>query len=68
LWQKKPQSAYSGLQKSLQQEWQFVQRVRKDIGDEFTEIEEAISLLFLPSKLGDDYMMMMTLTIASPVS
>jgi hypothetical protein len=30
-----PQSAYSGLQKLLQQEWQFVQRVRKDIGMEF---------------------------------
>jgi hypothetical protein len=26
-----PQAAYSGLQKSLQQEWQFVQRVTKGI-------------------------------------
>jgi hypothetical protein len=38
-----PQLAYSGLQKSLQQEWQFVQRVRKDIGMEFTNVERAIS-------------------------
>jgi hypothetical protein len=30
-----PQAAYSGLQKSLQQEWQFVQRVTKGIGPEF---------------------------------
>jgi hypothetical protein len=27
-----PQTAYSGLQKSFQQEWQFVQRVTKGIG------------------------------------
>jgi hypothetical protein len=31
-----PQTAYAGLQKSLQQEWQFVQRVTKGIaGPEF---------------------------------
>jgi hypothetical protein len=29
------QTAYSGLQKSLQQEWQFVQGVTKEIGPEF---------------------------------
>jgi hypothetical protein len=28
--QKYPQSAYSGLQKLLQQEWQFVKRVIRD--------------------------------------
>jgi hypothetical protein len=39
-----PQSAYSGLQKLLQQEWQFVQRVRKDFGMEFTNVERAIAL------------------------
>jgi hypothetical protein len=43
-----PQSAYSGLQKVLQQEWQFVQRVKKDIGMEFTNVERAISQSFLP--------------------
>ena len=30
-----PQSAYSGLQKSLQHEWAFVQRVTPGIGDAF---------------------------------
>ena len=28
-------TAYAGLQKSLQQEWDFVQRVTPDIGTEF---------------------------------
>jgi hypothetical protein len=45
-----PQSAYAGLQKSLQQEWQFVQRVVKDSGGSF-EVEEALSKAFLPSLL-----------------
>jgi hypothetical protein len=38
-----PQYAYSGLQKALQQERQFVQRVKEVVGEEFTNIEEAIS-------------------------
>jgi hypothetical protein len=42
-----PQAAYSGLQKSLQQDWQFVQRVREDVGVEFASIDEAISLSYL---------------------
>jgi hypothetical protein len=50
-----PQSAYSGLQKSLQQEWQFVQRVRKDTGMDFLEVERAISQSFLPALFGDAY-------------
>jgi hypothetical protein len=50
-----PQAAFSGLQKSLQQEWQFVQRVREDVGLEFANIEEAISLSFLPALFGDVY-------------
>ena len=33
--QKNPQSAYAGLQKSLQQEWEFVQRVTPGVGDAF---------------------------------
>jgi hypothetical protein len=48
------QSAYTGLQKSLQQEWQFVQRVVKGIGgDDFSEMEKAINDLFLPSLFAD---------------
>jgi hypothetical protein len=47
LWN--PQSTYAGLQKSLQQEWHFVQRVVKGIGEDFLEIKKAITDLFLPS-------------------
>jgi hypothetical protein len=50
-----PQSAYTALQKSLQQEWQPVQRVVKDIGDAFTDVDRAISQIFLPALFGDDF-------------
>jgi hypothetical protein len=50
-----PQTAYSGLQKSLQQEWQFVQRVTKGIGHEFQDVELALAKTFLPTLFGDDY-------------
>ena len=45
---KHPQSAYAGLQKSLQQEWAFVQRVTPGIGEEFGPVEEEIAKAFLP--------------------
>ena len=45
---KHPQSAYAGLQKSLRQEWAFVQRVIPGIGDEFGPVEEEIAKAFLP--------------------
>jgi hypothetical protein len=48
-----PPSAYAGLQKSLQQEWQFVQRVVEEIGEDFSEIEKAITDLFLPALFAD---------------
>ena len=35
-------SAYAGLQKSLQQEWVFVQRVTPGIGDAFIPVEQAL--------------------------
>ena len=35
---KHPQSAYAGLQKSLQQEWDFVQRVTPGVGDALRDI------------------------------
>jgi hypothetical protein len=35
-----PQTAFAGLQKLLQHEWQFVQRVIDDIGDFFVDVED----------------------------
>ena len=37
-----PQSAYTGLKKSLQQEWALVQRVTPGIGDAFGPMEEVL--------------------------
>jgi hypothetical protein len=45
---KYPQSAYTGLQKSLQNEWQFVQRVKPGIGEHFQGVEKALATQFLP--------------------
>ena len=42
------QYAYAGLQKSLQKEWEFVQRVTLGIGDAFGPVEEEIATAFLP--------------------
>jgi hypothetical protein len=47
-----PQSAYAGLQKSLQQEWQFLQRVTEGLDSEFEGIEEALTTKFLPALFG----------------
>ena len=38
---KHSQSAYAGLQKSLQKEWEFVQRVTPGIGNAFGPVEKA---------------------------
>jgi hypothetical protein len=46
-----PQSVYAGMQKSVQAEWTFVQRVIRDMGDKFGTIREAIYRSFLPSLL-----------------
>ena len=46
---KHPQSAYSGLQKSLQQEWDFVQRVTPGVGAAFGPVEEAFREVFVPA-------------------
>ena len=43
-----PQTAYAGLQKSLQQEWYFVQRVTLDISMEFQAVEDVLHDIFLP--------------------
>ena len=50
---KYPQTAYAGLQKSLQQEWTFLQRVLPEIGPHFEEVEKAIHQSFLPALFGE---------------
>jgi hypothetical protein len=51
-----PQTAYAGgLQKSLQQEWQFVQRVTQGIGPKFRDVELVLAKTFLLTLFGDDY-------------
>ena len=46
---KHPQSAYTGLQKSLQQEWEFVLRVTPGIGDAFGPVETALKETCVPA-------------------
>ena len=43
-----PQSAYCGLQKSLQMEWQCVQRTNECTATSFAAIEHSIAEVFLP--------------------
>ena len=45
---KHPQSAYAGLQKSLQQEWAFVQQVTLGIGNAFGPVEKVLRETFVP--------------------
>jgi hypothetical protein len=50
-----PQVAYAGLQKSLQQEWQFLQCVTDRLGLEFEGIAQVVLQLdFLPALFGDN--------------
>ena len=44
-----PQTAYAGLQKSLQSEWMYLQRVTDRVSDDFAPIERAIQEDFLPA-------------------
>ena len=44
-----PQSAYAVLQKSLQQEWAFVQRVNLGIGNAFGPVEKELRGTFMPA-------------------
>ena len=48
-----PQTAYAGLAKSLQQEWQYLQRVTEGVADRFAPVEAAISSSFLPALLSE---------------
>jgi hypothetical protein len=44
-----PQTAYAGLSKSLQSEWQYLQRVLPDAGPAFAPVEQALREKFLPA-------------------
>ena len=46
---KHSQSAHDGLQKSLQQEWAFLQQVTPGKGDAFGPVEKAPRETFLPA-------------------
>jgi hypothetical protein len=46
-----PQSAYAGFTKSLQAEWQYVQRVTPHLNQAFAPLELAIAQTFLPALL-----------------
>ena len=46
-----PQTAYAGLAKSLQHEWQYLQRVTPEVGPQFAEVERALTEGFLPALL-----------------
>ena len=48
-----PQSAYSALQRSVQQEWQYLQRTTPDIESCFAPLEMAIQGEFLPALFGE---------------
>ena len=49
-----PQSAFCGLQKSLQMEWQFLQRVKDCPADAFRLMEKEIANNFLKTLFEDD--------------
>jgi hypothetical protein len=44
-----PQTAYAGLSKSLQSEWQYIHRVLPDCADAFQPVEDALRTSFLPA-------------------
>ena len=46
---KQPHSAYAGLQKSLQQEWEFLQQVTPGIGNAFGPVEKSLRETFVPA-------------------
>ena len=47
-----PQTAYAGFTFSLQNEWQYVQRIVADTGPFFQPLEKEIWMSFLPALLG----------------
>ena len=51
--ERQPQSAYVGIQRSLQAEWLFLQRVTDNTDELFDSMDESMTKGFLPSLLGD---------------
>lgn len=49
-----PQTAYTGLIKSLQVEWTYLQRVVPSVSDQFGPVEDALREAFLPALFGED--------------
>ena len=49
-----PQSAYAGLEMSLQSEWQYLQRTVPGVGTLMGPIEEALREKFFPSLFGGE--------------
>ena len=49
---KAPQAAFASLMKSLQCEWDFLQRVVPDCADAFTPLNKKIKKQFFPAMLG----------------
>ena len=49
-----PQTDYTVLQKSLQQEWAFVQHVTPGIGMDFKPVEDELRVTFLPDLFQED--------------
>jgi hypothetical protein len=51
------QAAYAGLQKSLQQEWQFLQCVTEGLGEEFQDVEQALQQEYYQLSLATNLLM-----------
>ena len=49
-----PKTAYAGLQKSLHQEWDFVQHVNPEIGMAFQVVDYVLRDIFLPDLFQGD--------------
>jgi hypothetical protein len=46
-----PQTDYAGLRKSIQQEWQYLQRIVSNCGPALEPVKEALQTVFLPALL-----------------
>jgi hypothetical protein len=63
-----PQSAYAGLTKSLQMQWQYTQRVVPDCSAKFAPVEKALRESFLPAlfqieTIDDDFRRRLALSV-----